>query len=390
MGFLGLMIFHPNTNGLIGGLAQFGLYLAILAPVFWATKFVGSAKQLHRLLWILLICNGLNSVVGILQVHDPQRWMPKEFSRVITQGMSMSMYTYKGANGQEIIRPPGLFDTPGAVCGPGMLAGFLGIALFLNEKKLWRKLLALGLSGAGISVIYLTLVRTNLIVLAGMLTLLAILQLFGKTKTRTVSVIALTIALGLAGFFFAQQFGGKSIEERVMTLSQGSATDVFYRSRGVSVEHGFKHLLPQYPFGAGLGRWGMIANYFGRNLNDETGGFFLEIQFSGWIIDGGIVLLVLYCGAILAALWNDFQISKSVRDPELAFLASCALASNAGIAVMCFSFVPFCSQIGLQFWFLTGAVHGLACGLVTLQKVNESEGSNKPETTLRRPQFRRC
>ncbi len=280
MGFLGLMIFHPNTNGLIGGLAQFGLYLAILAPVFWATKFVGSAKQLHRLLWILLICNGLNSVVGILQVHDPQRWMPKEFSRVITQGMSMSMYTYKGANGQEIIRPPGLFDTPGAVCGPGMLAGFLGIALFLNEKKLWRKLLALGLSGAGISVIYLTLVRTNLIVLAGMLTLLAILQLFGKTKTRTVSVIALTIALGLAGFFFAQQFGGKSIEERVMTLSQGSATDVFYRSRGVSVEHGFKHLLPQYPFGAGLGRWGMIANYFGRNLNDETGGFFLEIQFS--------------------------------------------------------------------------------------------------------------
>jgi hypothetical protein len=33
--------------------------------------------------------------------------------------------TYIGPNGEAIVRPPGLFDTPGAVCGAGTIAALL-------------------------------------------------------------------------------------------------------------------------------------------------------------------------------------------------------------------------------------------------------------------------
>jgi hypothetical protein len=40
--------------------------------------------------------------------------------------------------------------------------------------------------------------------------------------------------------------------------------------------------------------------------------------------------------------------------------AAVILAANLGTAALIFSFTPFVTQIGLQFWFLAGAVHGIA------------------------------
>ena len=36
------------------------------------------------------------------------------------------------------------------------------------------------------------------------------------------------------------------------------------------------------------------------------------------------------------------------------------LAANLGTAALIFSFTPFVTQIGLQFWFLAGAINGIA------------------------------
>ena len=80
--YLLLMLLHPNTNSITSGLAQVTLYLAVLAPVFWAPKLVESPDRLRRLLWLLLICSGISSFVGVMQVRDPDRWMPLEFSSV--------------------------------------------------------------------------------------------------------------------------------------------------------------------------------------------------------------------------------------------------------------------------------------------------------------------
>jgi hypothetical protein len=36
------------------------------------------------------------------------------------------------------------------------------------------------------------------------------------------------------------------------------------------------------------------------------------------------------------------------------------LAASLGPAIMIISFTPFVAQIGIQYWFLAGALHGVA------------------------------
>ena len=42
--------------------------------------------------------------------------------------------------------------------------------------------------------------------------------------------------------------------------------------------------------------------------------------------------------------------------------AAVVLAANLGTAALIFTFTPFVTQIGLQFWFLAGALHGSGGG----------------------------
>ena len=134
---LSLMILHPLTNGLMAGVAQTVLYFAIFCPLFWAPAYVDRPRQLVRILAILLVCNGINSIVGVLQVYDPDRWMPRELSSSITSNpTAMQIATYIGPDGRRIIRPPGLFDTPGAVCGAGTVAALLGLVFALRAVRL--------------------------------------------------------------------------------------------------------------------------------------------------------------------------------------------------------------------------------------------------------------
>ena len=83
---------------------------------------------------LLLVCNGVNACVGVLQVYDPGRWMPHEMSRIVTESaFGLGAVTYQGPNGL-IVRPPGLFDNPGAVAGPGMYAALLGLVFVTSAS----------------------------------------------------------------------------------------------------------------------------------------------------------------------------------------------------------------------------------------------------------------
>src|SRR5262249_42521440 len=165
MALLAVMLFHPTTSSLVGGVAHMMVYFAVMAPMFWAPAFVRTPEHLARLLGILLICSGVNSIVGVLQVYDPGRWMPAELSRVITEGATgLGPVSYVGPNGQLIIRPPGLFDNPGAVAGPGMFAALLGAVFGLSAIPLWQRVGAFTMSAAGVAAIYLSQVRVSLVV----------------------------------------------------------------------------------------------------------------------------------------------------------------------------------------------------------------------------------
>jgi hypothetical protein len=359
--YLGFMVLHPETNSWSAGLVQVGLYLAVLAPVFWAPGLVQGPRHLARLLVLLFVCNGINSIVGILQVYDPEVWMPKEFSRVITASpCGLDAISYVGPTGKRIIRPPGLFDAPGAVCGPAMVTVLLGLILCLGNASLWKKAMAFILALAGMAAIYLSHVRSTFIVVAGMV--LAggcVLMFIQRERFKATALLGLYGLLLFVAFTFAVGLGGPSVSERFASLLEDDPFELYYKSRGEQLEEGFSIVLVQYPLGAGLGRWGMVNVHFGDAYNRQSPPLWAEVQPNAWIIDGGFVLLILYSVALMVSTLQDLR--RAVwGEPQLRFWAMAVLAANVGTLALIFSYTPFASQIGMQYWLLTGALQGAA------------------------------
>ena len=359
MTVLALMLSSPYTSSLMGGLAHLMVYFAVLAPLFWAPVFVRTPEHLARLLGIILVCSGVNSMVGVLQVYDPIRWMPTQLSHVVLEGATgLGAVTYMGPNGQMIVRPLGLFDTPGAVAGPGMFAALLGVVFGLSPIAAWKRAGAFTLAAAGIAAIYLSQVRISLVVTLLMFGAYAVTL---ALQRRAAKATAFTLLAGSAvaiSFLVAVTLGGTSVLNRFMTLLADDPLAVYYQARGVQLDITFSQLLFDYPLGAGLGRWGMAAGYFGTQGLE---GIWAEIQITGWMIDGGILMIVFYSAAIGTAAAGQYRLAMQQRYPRISVCAGVVFAANLGIAAMVFSFTPFVTQIGIQFWFLAGALHGVAC-----------------------------
>jgi hypothetical protein len=360
MSLLALMLFHPETSSLIGGLAHMAVYFAVMAPLFWAPEFVKSPEQLARILWILLLCSGANAVVGVLQVYDPARWLPAEFSRIAMAGVSgLGAVTYIGPQGQRIVRPPGLFDTPGAVAGPAMFAALLGLVFAVSAIPIWKRALSLGIAGAGLAAIYLSQVRVSLVTTVAMMTVYTLVAFRQGRAARASQFGILSAGVVVTALSLAVTLGGASIADRVNSLFAADPLAVYQQARGTQLTFTFFDLLFQYPLGAGLGRWGMAAGYFGT-ANANSPPIWAEIQFTGWMIDGGVVMVALYMGALASTTAAQWRIAGATQFPRLAVCGAVILAASLGPAIMIISFTPFIAQIGIQYWFLAGALHGVA------------------------------
>jgi hypothetical protein len=87
-----------------------------------------------------------------------------------------------------------------------------------------------------------------------------------------------------------------------------------------------------------------------------------EIQPAAWILDGGIFLLVLYSVALLAVLRWELELVRRLSDSDDRLWTAAIAAVNIGTLALVATFVPFTTQIGLQFWFLEGLLHGAMAG----------------------------
>jgi hypothetical protein len=120
-------------------------------------------------------------------------------------------------------------------------------------------------------------------------------------------------------------------------------------------------MLPEAPFGRGLGHWGMMASYFGGG--STKGSVWVEIQWAGWIVDGGAPLAILYCTTLLTALWAAWKIAsgKTPRTaPDLPFWGAVILAYGVGAFALTFSYPIFLSQPGMEFWLLNAGLFAAA------------------------------
>ena len=67
---------------------------------------------------------------------------------------------------------------------------------------------------------------------------------------------------------------------------------------------------------------------------------------------------MLYPMALIATLIWELKLVRRLPDPSDRLWASAVVAANVGTLALVGTFVPFATQLGLQFWFLEGLLHG--------------------------------
>jgi hypothetical protein len=285
--------------------------------------------------------------------------MPPQFSTQFTE-QYLSSLSYVGSDGRLIVRPSGLSDTPGGAALAGSLTALLGLGLCLRKRRPWQVAAILGAIGIGLDAVYLTQVRSLLlmaIVSAGVLGFVA----FRRGRVARASwILATGAALLVASFLWASSVGGASISNRFIGLKDTGALETYQAERGTFLNYTLTELLDQFPFGAGVGRWGMMNTYFGDTADFFTAPIHVEIQLTGWLLDGGWPMWLLYGGAILASLLASFKITAS-RNPDVAELAMLILAVQVFITGMTMAGPVFNTQLGVLFWVLAAMLHGVSC-----------------------------
>ncbi len=359
---LGLAVVNPTAAALPAALAQWGLYLAVLAPLFWVPRLTVTVRTLGTVLVILWVFHSVGSIVGVLQVYFPGRLQPNVSPVILSLGKgyaeSLKITT---SGGVRVFRPMGLTDVPGGAGSSGFYAVVLGIGMYFTVKRRWLSVAAIGTVLLGLMCLYLSQIRALLVITGiSIVAVTAILVVRRDYKRlRGFSVVLLLVVA--VSFRSAVSLARQSVEQRVGSLAAGTPGQVYEQNRGQFLSRAFDELLPEYPLGAGIGRWGMMNSYFG-DPHDPNSSLWAEIQWSGWVYDGGAPLILAYVAALVMTLWTTLQIARwrSRGDHTLSLWGSVILGYSVGTCALTFSYPVFLSQTGMEFWFLNAVVFAAA------------------------------
>ena len=350
---------HPAT-WLMSGAAQIVFQLSIAAPVFWIARSWMTADRLERVLLLVFGANFLSAALGLLQVYYPQTFMPPEFSRLALRLNAdiVGALTYIGADGREIVRPPGLSDLPGGAAVSATVTALLGFAFATRSRTTHRLRLAfIAAAIIGLTVVYLTHVRSMLVMICVCMMAGGAVRLRQGRVAHSVWVVGSAVALVIASFIWAVAVGGDSVVDRFQSMLDVGVVQSYQDNRGMFLTYTFQELLYEYPFGAGIGRWGMMSAYFGDPTNWQFPALWAEIQLTGWLYDGGVLLWICYAGAIATASLYTYRTASS-SEPHLSDLATMVLSVQVLVIGLCFTGPVFNTQMGIVFWLLSASIHG--------------------------------
>jgi hypothetical protein len=359
-----LSAFNPESSNVVASVAQLALYASILGPLFWVARLRVSYATFQRLMLLFWLFYTASAVVGVLQTYFPGSFQPALSTVVSDQGAGyLESLEIELASGARIFRPMGLTDSPGGAAYGGLYAVLLGLGM-LQGKSPFRgaRVLAVGSVIIGAMCLYLCQVR-SLLVMTGIcvVTLAFVLVLSGRFSRLLGAGLVICAGAALA-FILAQSVGGEAVASRLSTLTSEDPGSVYYKNRGMFLEDAVERLLPLYPLGAGLGRWGMISRYFG----DGVDSIWAEIQWTGWLLDGGVPLIIAYTGAILGSTWACLRLALQRDGREGNPWAATIVAYNVGAFALCFNYPLFMGTSGIEFWLLNAAL---------LQSVTYSEST---------------
>jgi hypothetical protein len=358
---LSLFLLRTDSQPL-AGFAQLTLQACIAAPLFWVARLIRTPRDFERMMMVVLACNAVHAGVGLLQVFWPDTFLPLEFNRTALSMDSklLQSLSYMGADGHRIVRPPGLSDMPGGAASGGTLCALFGIAVATRARaNLARQAAGILLAALGFSVLYFSHVRSVL-----MMTIVALLAFaFLSARQGRPAAAIYTVGIGalvvLGVFFFAVSVGGEAVQERFSTITDRGLVESYQAERGNFVMYTLREVLPEYPFGAGVGRWGVMNLYFGDPNKLDAKGLYAEIQMTGWIYDGGFILLLLYGTAVLLALRYAFRVAERRLPGALSSYAPLVFCALLLIAGMTMAGPSFNTQLGIQYWTLTAALHAV-------------------------------
>lgn len=351
---LGLL--HPALNTPAAGLAQVGITLAIWGPAVWATRIRLTPDGFRNLIILLWAFHTISAVVGVLQVYDPDRFSPdptfiRQQLGAFADGLQITL-----DDGRKIWRPFGLTDTPGGAASSGAFAALAGLAVATSARGSALRGAAALSAAVGMFCIYICQIRSILVVTAlGMLGIVGLMAARGQLARAGGLAAMVVVAVG-GGYAWVNLVGGEAASRRLETLAEDQPGNVYYNSRGQMLEATFERDLPSYPLGAGLGRWGMMFSYFGDPQNTASPPLWAEIQPAAWILDGGLLLLIVGYAAVVAACVLAVRITMQSRDDRFSGLAAVVAAFDLGVLANTFSYAVFISQTGMIFWLLNAAL----------------------------------
>jgi hypothetical protein len=362
---LAINLLHPGTT-LIVGLAQWVFQLSIAAPLFWFGKAVVGRVHFWRVLWVLFLACAAHSVIGVLQAIYPARFMPPQLMVPSHYNAeALASMSFVGPFGQRIMRPPGLTDLPGGAAFGAVLAVVLGIGLLIQPGvSKMRRLIVMGLVAASLLVVYLTQIRTLAL---GMLVVLLAFSLLVSNRREGKWLLlgiggAMTVGFLLLLRYATADAGVYSPLTRysAVLVDQGPI-QAFMENRGYFFEQTFTQYLPKYAFGAGVGRWGMMREYFVNHLDPGTPPMiWAEVQITGWLLDGGVLMWVFYGGALLVAMAFALRLARWRGDSELALQGAMVFSVQLFIMVTTLGGATFNSQQGMVFWIVSAALYAAA------------------------------
>ncbi|MDB4947852.1 MAG: hypothetical protein JWM27_501 [Gemmatimonadetes bacterium] len=352
--FFGLA--NPNTTNVTGGLAQAGLYAAVLAPLFWVPRLTIDLRVLRRTVMILWAFHTLSAAIGVMQVYRPGSFQPNLSSVVQGKGKGyVESLKITTATGARVFRPMGLTDVPGGAAISGLYAVLFGIGFFLTRRTPGIIAGAVASMGLGMMCLYLSQVRA-LLVMTG-ISIVAVLAVLAwrRDGMRLAALGSALAGMIVAGYVAAVSLAGPAVTRRLGTLVTSHPSALYYSNRGHFLQETLTEILPRFPFGAGLGKWGMMLSYFPGQPGEET--YWVEVQWTGWIIDGGAPLTLAYVAALAVALWTAWGIARGRRGGgELPFWGAVVMAYGVGAVALTFSYPLFLGQAGMEFWLLNATL----------------------------------
>ncbi len=373
-----LEFFNPEGAGAVAGLAQVMLNLAIMAPIFWVPRLALTVQWVQRLITILWLFYTASAILGVLQAYFPGHFMPQLSSVVAAHGREhVAGLQIALASGERIFRPMGLTDVPGGAASGGLYAVLLGTGMLLLPKSPFAgaRIAAAASMVAGMMCLYLCQVRSLLLMTGIGLIVLFFLSVLGGRITRTIGLVLALGALIPCGFIMAVSLGGRSVTARLATLTEADPSVVYYKHRGHFLEQTINEYLPRYPLGAGLGRWGMVGSYFGG-----ANPLYVEIQWTAWLFDGGLLMIIVYFSAVLVVTWRSTRVALarySKSDSALSLWGAVVVAYDVGAIALCFNYAVFIGNAGVEFWLINSA---LLCAAYRSQRALQARPLEAPRT----------